>query len=46
MEPEQALLELPADCDWGFKKDTDGNPYYWRGYKAHLVWAEIGRAHV
>ncbi len=40
MEPEQALCELPTDCDWGFKKDTDGNPYRWRGYKAHIVWAD------
>jgi Transposase DDE domain len=27
-------------CDWGIKRDTDGNEYRWRGYKAHLSWAE------
>lgn len=40
MEVEDALLELPMICDWGFKKDTDGNEHYWRGYKAHIVWAD------
>ena len=40
MDPEEALLELSTHCDWGFKKDTDGNAYYWRGYKAHIAWAD------
>jgi len=35
-----ALLELPQHCDWGAKQDTDGNVYRWRGYKAHLSWAD------
>jgi Transposase DDE domain len=33
-------LELPTACDWGVKHDTDGNEYRWRGYKAHLAWAD------
>jgi Transposase DDE domain len=40
MEAEVALSELPKACDWGFKKDTNGNDYWWRGYKAHIVWAD------
>ncbi len=40
MEADAALAELPRFCDRGFKKDTDGNEYWWRGYKAHIVWAD------
>ena len=40
MPPEAALGELSTVCDWGIKRDTDGNTYRWRGYKAHLSWAE------
>jgi Transposase DDE domain len=40
MEPDEALSELPTQCDWGFKHDTDGNDYRWRGYKAHIIWAD------
>ena len=40
MEADVALAELPRFCDRGFKKDTDGNDYWWRGYKAHIVWAD------
>jgi Transposase DDE domain len=31
---------LPKACDWGFKKDTNGNDYWWRGYKSHIAWAD------
>lgn len=37
---KEALSELPKPCDWGVKHDTDGNEYRWRGYKAHLSWAD------
>lgn len=40
MKPESAFGELSRVCDWGIKKDTDGNIYRWRGYKAHLSWAD------
>jgi hypothetical protein len=40
MEPETALIEISTVCDWGGKRDTDGNVYRWRGYKAHLSWAD------
>jgi hypothetical protein len=39
-EPLVALAELPKACDRGVKRDTDGNVYRWRGYKAHLSWAD------
>jgi len=40
MAPGAALEELSRVCDWGIKRDTDGNEYRWRGYKAHLSWAD------
>lgn len=40
MEPGAAFLELSSSCDWGVKRNTDGNTYCWRGYKAHLSWGE------
>lgn len=30
------LADLPQQCDFGAKKNTDGNQQYWRGYKLHL----------
>jgi transposase len=40
LSAEEAFSELPTVCDWGMKRDTDGNVYRWRGYKAHLSWAD------
>lgn len=40
MEPDAAFAELSRGCDWGVKRDTDGHTYCWRGYKAHLSWAD------
>jgi hypothetical protein len=40
MSASAALAGLPCFCNRGFKKDTDGNEYWWRGYKAHIVWAD------
>jgi hypothetical protein len=37
---EAALSELPTACDWGVKKGADGHLHCWRGYKAHLAWAD------
>lgn len=37
---DKAFGELPTDCDWGIKRDTDGNTYRWRGYKAHISWGD------
>ena len=33
---EEALAELPRECDWGGKRDSKGRVHYWRGYKLHL----------
>ena len=37
---EAALAELPKDCDWGTKKDTGGHKHTWKGWKAHIDWAD------
>jgi hypothetical protein len=36
----QALAELPKACDWGAKKDTGGHMHCWKGYKAHIDYAD------
>ncbi len=36
----QALAELPKACDWGAKKDTGGHMHSWKGYKAHIDYAD------
>jgi hypothetical protein len=40
--PEVALQEISKVCDWGAKKDTGGNMHSWKGYKAHVDWADGG----
>jgi len=30
------LADLPRDCDWGCKKNSQGKVECWRGYKLHL----------
>lgn len=37
---DEAFNELPTACNWGVKRDTDGNTYRWRGYKAHISWGD------
>ena len=39
---EEALAELPKVCDWGAKKDTGGHMHCWKGWKAHIDWADGG----
>ena len=36
MKLPEMLADLPQQCDLGGKKDSHGNPHYWRGYKLHL----------
>ena len=36
----QSLEELPKACDWGAKKDTGGHMHCWKGYKAHIDYAD------
>ena len=38
--PEEALNDLPKNCDWGAKLDTGGHMHNWKGYKAHIVWGD------
>ena len=35
MKLPEMLADLPRQCDLGGKKDSHGNPHYWRGYKLH-----------
>jgi len=37
---EAALSDLPKVCDWGTKKDTGGHKHTWKGWKAHIDWAD------
>jgi hypothetical protein len=39
---EDALDDLPKVCDWGAKKDTGGHMHCWKGWKAHIDWADGG----
>lgn len=39
---ELALLEISKECDWGCKKYTGGHKHSWKGYKAHIDWADDG----
>jgi hypothetical protein len=36
----QSLSELAKACDWGAKKDTGGHMHCWKGYKAHIDYAD------
>jgi len=35
MKLPEMLDDLPRECDWGGKKDSQGNNHHWRGYKLH-----------
>jgi hypothetical protein len=39
MSIEEMLKELPKECDIGVKK-KDGEIYKWKGFKAHIDWAD------
>lgn len=40
--PDEALAELPIECNSSAKRDTKGNLRWWTGWKSHLVWADGG----
>jgi IS5 family transposase len=42
MKPGKALKELDRDCAWGCKKNSQGNVWYWKGYKLHLDVTDLG----
>lgn len=33
---QQAIKELESRCSWGCKRNSQGNPFCWKGYKLHL----------
>jgi hypothetical protein len=37
---EEALRALPNVCDFGTKMDTSGHKHTWKGWKAHIDWAD------
>lgn len=39
---EESLADLPKACDWGSKKDSSGHAHSWKGWKAHIDWADGG----
>ena len=39
---ELVLREISKVCNWGAKKDTGGHMHSWKGYKAHIDWADGG----
>ena len=36
------LENLNKECSWGCKKNSEGNIFYWKGYKLHLDVSDIG----
>lgn len=36
----EALNALPKICNWGVKKDTGGHTHCWKGWKAHIDYAD------
>lgn len=42
MTLEEILEDLPKDCDWGCKKNSNGKKETWKGYKFHVDWADSG----
>ena len=36
------LNDLNKGCSWGCKKNSQGNVFYWKGYKLHLDVSDIG----
>jgi len=38
--PQEALAELPRVCNVGCKKDAKGFKHSWKGWKAHIDWAD------
>lgn len=39
MSLKEMICDLPKACDVGHKKKR-GKPYYWKGYKLHVDWAD------
>ena len=41
-KPGKAFKELNKRCAWGGKRNSQGNNYYWKGYKLHLDVTDLG----
>ncbi len=39
---DEMVSELPLKCDTGNKTNSQGNPFYWRGYKLHTDFSDEG----
>jgi len=39
---QEAMEELPKQCDWGTKKDSNGKKHTWKGFKLHWDVADNG----
>jgi transposase len=37
---DQAVAELPKECNWGTKTNSQGNKHTWKGYKTHITWTD------
>jgi hypothetical protein len=40
--PEKSISEISIKCQWGCKINSQGNKYYWKGYKLHLDVTDYG----
>jgi len=40
MELSAMLSDLPSECDFGCKRNSDGKKESWKGYKLHIDWAD------
>lgn len=40
--PEQSIAKLANRCQWGVKINSQGNRYFWKGYKLHLDVSDTG----
>lgn len=39
-DPEVSISQLSKQCNFGCKKDSGGHIHTWKGYKAHIDWAD------
>jgi hypothetical protein len=42
LDANTILNSLEKNCSWGCKKNSQGNVFFWKGYKLHLDVSDIG----
>jgi hypothetical protein len=42
LKPGKALAALDSRCNWGCKRNSQGNVTFWKGYKLHLDVSDFG----